>query len=201
MRSQTETPKRYRYTGKERDEESGLYYHGARYYAPWLGRWVSCDPAGLRGGINLFLYADNSPVLFMDTTGMQPSNCFIEFPGGQKLYSPKRCGSIDRWRSSEGTGGEAGRSGKRRGVPGGIEGGVPEGTEGGVPGGIGGSTGRHRGRSTGRYRGGSTGKDTGGVPEDGTETGNAPEKLDWRRNYYRNWYENNTPRQRGIGFR
>ena len=37
VRSQTEAPKRYRYTGKERDEESGLYYHGARYYAPWLG--------------------------------------------------------------------------------------------------------------------------------------------------------------------
>jgi RHS repeat-associated protein len=36
--------KRYRYTGKERDEENGLYYHGARYYAPWLGRWCSCDP-------------------------------------------------------------------------------------------------------------------------------------------------------------
>ena len=43
VRSQTETPKRYRYTGKERDEESGLYYHGARYYAPWLGRWISCE--------------------------------------------------------------------------------------------------------------------------------------------------------------
>src|SRR5262249_16849506 len=28
--------KRYRYTGKERDEESGFYYYGARYYAPWL---------------------------------------------------------------------------------------------------------------------------------------------------------------------
>jgi len=36
--------KRYRYTGKERDEESGLYYHGARYYVPWLARWVSLDP-------------------------------------------------------------------------------------------------------------------------------------------------------------
>jgi RHS repeat-associated protein len=35
--------KRYRYTGKERDEESGLYYHGARYYAAWFGRWVSPD--------------------------------------------------------------------------------------------------------------------------------------------------------------
>lgn len=36
--------KRYRYTGKERDEESGLYYHGARYYAPWLCRWTAVDP-------------------------------------------------------------------------------------------------------------------------------------------------------------
>jgi RHS repeat-associated protein len=33
--------KRYRYTGKEQDEETGLYYHGARYYAPWLGRWIA----------------------------------------------------------------------------------------------------------------------------------------------------------------
>ena len=39
--------KRYRYTGKERDAETGLYYHGARYYAPWLGRWTSCDPLSI----------------------------------------------------------------------------------------------------------------------------------------------------------
>ena len=38
--AQTGVPKRYRYTGKERDEENDLYYHGARYYAPWLGRWT-----------------------------------------------------------------------------------------------------------------------------------------------------------------
>ena len=33
--------KRYRYTSKERDRENGFTYHGARYYAPWLGRWDS----------------------------------------------------------------------------------------------------------------------------------------------------------------
>ena len=33
--------KRYRFTGRERDEESSLYYHGARYYAPWLCRWTT----------------------------------------------------------------------------------------------------------------------------------------------------------------
>jgi RHS repeat-associated protein len=39
--------KRYRYTGKERDEETGLYYHRARYYLCWLGRWPSADPLGI----------------------------------------------------------------------------------------------------------------------------------------------------------
>jgi RHS repeat-associated protein len=50
------TRKRYRYTGMERDEESGLSYHSARYYLPWLGRWGGVDPAGLAGGENLFMY-------------------------------------------------------------------------------------------------------------------------------------------------
>ncbi|MBK9649191.1 MAG: RHS repeat-associated core domain-containing protein [Deltaproteobacteria bacterium] len=42
--------KRYRYTGKERDEETALQYHSARYYAPWLGRWDRPDPIGLGWG-------------------------------------------------------------------------------------------------------------------------------------------------------
>jgi len=70
VRSQTETPKRYRYTGKERDEENDLYYHGARYYAPWLGRWTACDPAGLAGGVNLYLYVRGNPVRLHDPTGL-----------------------------------------------------------------------------------------------------------------------------------
>jgi RHS repeat-associated protein len=71
VRSRTETPKRYRYTGKERDEESGLYYHGARYYAPWLGRWASCDPPGLVDGVDLYNYAGNNPLAITDPTGTQ----------------------------------------------------------------------------------------------------------------------------------
>ena len=44
-RNVTETNlKRFRYVGKERDEENGFYYYGARYYLPWLGRWLNCDP-------------------------------------------------------------------------------------------------------------------------------------------------------------
>ncbi|MGH6894858.1 MAG: RHS repeat domain-containing protein, partial [Dongiaceae bacterium] len=48
--------KRYRFTGMERDEESGLSYHGARYYAAWLARWASSDPVGIAGGANSFAY-------------------------------------------------------------------------------------------------------------------------------------------------
>ena len=64
--------KRYRYTGKERDEESGLYYHGARYYAPWLGRWTVADPAGMVDGPNLYRYSRNNPVVYNDPNGMDP---------------------------------------------------------------------------------------------------------------------------------
>jgi len=64
--------KRYRYTGKEKDEESGLYYHGARYYACWLGRWTAVDPAGLIDGINLYMHCRGNPVLFSDPTGEYP---------------------------------------------------------------------------------------------------------------------------------
>jgi len=61
--------KRYRYTGMERDEENGLSYHSARYYAPWLGRWVSCDPSGLKDGVDLYIYVGSNPIGFIDPTG------------------------------------------------------------------------------------------------------------------------------------
>jgi RHS repeat-associated protein len=61
--------KRYRFAGKERDKESELYHHGARYYAYWLARWISCDPSGPVDGTNLFKFSANSPVTFTDRTG------------------------------------------------------------------------------------------------------------------------------------
>ena len=63
--------KRYRFSGKERDEESGLYYFGQRYYAPWLGRWVTCDPAGRIDGTNLYQYVRGSPLSLVDPVGRQ----------------------------------------------------------------------------------------------------------------------------------
>ncbi|WP_106398913.1 SpvB/TcaC N-terminal domain-containing protein [Actinocorallia populi] len=69
--AQTETPKRHRYTGRERDEESGLGHHGARYYAPWLGRWTSTDPNLFEDGTNLYAYARCTPTVLTDPSGRQ----------------------------------------------------------------------------------------------------------------------------------
>ncbi|MEM9905453.1 MAG: SpvB/TcaC N-terminal domain-containing protein [Cyanobacteria bacterium P01_D01_bin.44] len=61
--------KQYRYTGKERDEKSGFYYNGVRYYISWLGRWSSCDPEGLTDSSNLFTYTNNNPLIYTDPNG------------------------------------------------------------------------------------------------------------------------------------
>jgi RHS repeat-associated protein len=63
--------KRYRFAGRERDEESALGCHGARYYAAWIGRWTSADPAGLVDGAGLYTYCRDNPVILHDPTGTQ----------------------------------------------------------------------------------------------------------------------------------
>lgn len=61
--------KRYRYTGMERDEETGLGYHTARYYIPWLGRWSASDPIGIGDGVNVYGYVQGNPIEFTDPSG------------------------------------------------------------------------------------------------------------------------------------
>jgi RHS repeat-associated protein len=80
--------KRYRYTGRERDEESGFSYHRARYYAPWLARWTSCDPEGLIDGSNLYVYSINNPVRYADKHGRE---------AGSDEALPKRVAPIARF--------------------------------------------------------------------------------------------------------
>ncbi len=69
--------KRYRYTGKERDGETGFYYHGSRYYAPWLGRWTAADSRGTSDGLNLYSYVTNNPVMFYDPQGTDGEVCGV----------------------------------------------------------------------------------------------------------------------------
>ena len=69
----------HRYTGKYLDDATGLYYYGARYYDPALGRFVSPDPLYMSDpercgtnpiACNLFAYANNNPMAFIDPTGL-----------------------------------------------------------------------------------------------------------------------------------
>ncbi len=60
----------YTYTGREYDEESGLYYYRARYYDAKVGRFISEDPIGFAGGdVNFYAYVGNNPVNFTDPSG------------------------------------------------------------------------------------------------------------------------------------
>ncbi|NYH10241.1 RHS repeat-associated core domain-containing protein [Pseudomonas moraviensis] len=68
-RSQVEADCKFtRYSGKEMDV-TGLYYYGARYYAPWLCRWVSADPAGDVDGLNRYAFVGNNPLRYVDPSG------------------------------------------------------------------------------------------------------------------------------------
>jgi RHS repeat-associated protein len=77
--------KRYRFTGAERDEESGLAYHGHRYYAPGLARWISSDPAGAGGGLNGYTYAAANPMCLVDTSGLQPEDTLPQDGNGNYI--------------------------------------------------------------------------------------------------------------------
>jgi RHS repeat-associated protein len=71
----TFTYKRYRYVGKEKDQESGLYYYGARYYASWTCRFISVDPLAAKyAHLSPYNYADNNPINDFDIDGMQNNN-------------------------------------------------------------------------------------------------------------------------------
>jgi RHS repeat-associated protein len=72
--------KRFRFSGKEREEESGLYYHGARYYAPWLGKWISPDPVLRDDGLNPYAYVRSNPTGRVDPDGNSSRSIFLEYP-------------------------------------------------------------------------------------------------------------------------
>jgi RHS repeat-associated protein len=60
---------RFQFTGRENDGH-GLYYNRARYYSPSLGRFLGEDPIGIAGGLNLYTYGLNNPLLRTDPLGL-----------------------------------------------------------------------------------------------------------------------------------
>lgn len=96
-RSATEVSmKRYRYTGKERDEESGLYYHGARYYVPWIGRWISTDPLHSLSLPNAYEFVKNNSIIKVDPDGKEDKVPPI-ISGISPLQSSDRSAKLLNW--------------------------------------------------------------------------------------------------------
>ncbi len=58
----------YQFTGQELDAPSGLYYYGARYYCPEIGRFIQADT--VLDGLNRYAYCWNNPMNYVDPTGM-----------------------------------------------------------------------------------------------------------------------------------
>src|SRR5262249_2206185 len=61
----------FQYTGRDFDQETGLYYSRARYYVPSTGRFLSEDPAAFAAGLNFYSYARNSPEMWIDPFGLE----------------------------------------------------------------------------------------------------------------------------------
>ena len=64
--------------------KSGLNYHGARYYAPWLGRWTTCDPFDIAATLNGLVYGRGNPLRFVDPAGLAD----YDWPKGASFISP-----------------------------------------------------------------------------------------------------------------
>ncbi|MFO0957376.1 MAG: RHS repeat-associated core domain-containing protein [Isosphaeraceae bacterium] len=63
---------RWKFTGREYDVATGLYYYRARWYDPRSGRFINQDPIGFGGGDgDLYRFVGNSPTIFTDPSGLQ----------------------------------------------------------------------------------------------------------------------------------
>lgn len=62
------------FTGRDLETDD-IYYYRARYYKPGIGRFLSEDPFGFKGGANLHSYVNNSPVNFIDPLGLVAWTC------------------------------------------------------------------------------------------------------------------------------
>ncbi|MCZ7592122.1 MAG: RHS repeat-associated core domain-containing protein [Kiritimatiellae bacterium] len=87
LQSGSYTP-RYQFSSKEFDSTVGLNYYGYRFYSPTLGRWLSRDPIGEMGGINLYGFVHNAPIISIDLLGTNPNDLPPIDPIARVPYPP-----------------------------------------------------------------------------------------------------------------
>jgi len=81
----------FRYTGREFDQETGIYYYRARYYGQNIGRLNSEDPLRFTAGVNFYAYTWNNPANYSDPFGLCPPRvanhitCDTVLPNGQTV--------------------------------------------------------------------------------------------------------------------
>jgi RHS repeat-associated protein len=68
----------YRLSSKEWMPDAALYYYGYRFYSPNYQRWINQDPIGEEGGINLYGFVLNDPLLYLDPLGLSRGMCFAD---------------------------------------------------------------------------------------------------------------------------
>jgi RHS repeat-associated protein len=81
-------PNRFLFTGREFDSETGLYYYRARYYNPYIGRFLQTDPVGYRNGVNWYTYCANDAVNLVDPGGLSwedPALRIAFYDGSEKF--------------------------------------------------------------------------------------------------------------------
>lgn len=84
----------FRYTGREWDQETNLYYYRARYYDPSIGRFISEDPIRLASGTtNFYAYVGNDPIDYVDPFGLS-GDC-----GKPKCFAQLKYRPVDDWRA------------------------------------------------------------------------------------------------------
>jgi RHS repeat-associated protein len=83
-------PQPFKFVGQHgvMTEDNGFYYMRARYYDPEVGRFISEDPIGFEGGINLYAYASNNPILLIDPFGLRETSTYPRFVSNFSVSIP-----------------------------------------------------------------------------------------------------------------